>query len=227
MAATLSINLTSDLGRVEAWSAALLKQLPFATSKALNDTAFDARTSLSGATRQYFDRPTSFTQKGFGVERSSKRNLEVIVGTEAKRARYLRTQITGGPRSQKGFERLFLSQITATAQIPRDSQFVPTSLVKLNASGNVSLATLRRIKQGLSTTNARGGFFVGTPKGGDRPPGIYRRSRGQLFPYFIAIDQAAQYRPRFPMLDVVGKVYERRYGTYLRSALERAIATAR
>jgi hypothetical protein len=226
MAGGISIDLTSDLGKAEAWSAALLKQLPFATSKALNDTAFDARTSLSGATRQYFDRPTSFTQKGFGVERSSKRNLEVIVGTERKRARYLRTQITGGARSQKGFERLFLSQITAGAHIPRDSQFVPTSLVKLNTSGNVSLATLKRIKQGLGS-NPQGGFFVGTPKGGDRPAGIYRRSKGQLFPYFIAIDQAAEYRPRFPMLDVVGKVYQRRYASHFRTALERAIATAR
>jgi hypothetical protein len=226
MASGISIDLTSDLGKAEAWSAAMLKQLPFATSKALNDTAFDARTSLSGATRQYFDRPTSFTQKGFGVEKSTKRDLEVIVGAETKRARYLRTEITGGARSQKGFERLFLAQITAGAQIPSNSQFIPTSLVKLNASGNVSLATLKRIKQGLGS-DPQGGFFVGTPKGGDRPAGIYRRSKGQLFPYFIAIDQAAQYKPRFPMLDVVGKVYQRRYATYFRTALERALATAR
>lgn len=227
MAKTLDIDLTTDLGRVEEWAGTLRKQMPFAISKALNDTAFDARTSLGGATKQFFDRPTAFTQKGFGVEKSSKRDLEVIVGTEVKRARYIRTQITGGARSQKGFERLFLGQIAETGQIPSNAQFIPTSLVKLNASGNVSLATLKRIKQGLSTTNARGGFFVGTPRGGDRPPGIYRRSREQLFPYFIAIDQAAQYRPRFPMLDVVGKVYERRYGQYFRTSLERALATAR
>jgi hypothetical protein len=227
MASALAIDLTTDLAKAEAWSAAMRKQLPFAVSKALNDTAFDARTSLGGATKQYFDRPTAFTQKGFGVEKSSKRDLEVIVGTEVKRARYIRTQITGGARSQKGFERLFLAQIAESGQIPRDAQFIPTSLVKLNASGNVSLATLKRIKQGLSTTNARGGFFVGTPRGGDRPPGIYRRSREQLFPYFIAIDQPARYEPRFPMLNIVGKVYERRYGSYFRTALERALATAR
>jgi hypothetical protein len=226
MAAALSIDLTSDLGKVEAWSAAMLKQLPFATSKALNDTAFDARTSLSGSTKQYFDKPTSFTQRGFGVEKSTKRDLEVVVGAETKRARYLRTQITGGARGQKGFERLFLAQITAGSRIPSNSQFIPTSLVKLNASGNVSLATLKRIKQGLSS-DPRGGFFVGTPKGGNRPAGIYRRSKGQLLPYFIAIDQPAQYQPRFPMLDVVGKVYQRRYATYFKTALERALATAR
>lgn len=227
MAAALSLDLTTDLAKAQGWTAALRKQLPFAISKALNDTAFDARTSLSGSTKQYFDRPTTFTQKGFGVEKSSKRNLEVIVGAERKRARYLRTQISGGARSQKGFERLFLSQVADTGRIPSSAQFIPTSLVKLNASGNVSLATLKRIKQGLSTTNARGGFFVGTPRGGDRPPGIYRRSREQLFPYFLAIDRAAQYSARFPIVTVVGKVYERRYGQHFRTALERAIATAR
>jgi len=227
MANTLAIDLTTDLGRVEEWAGTLRKQMPFAISKALNDTAFDARTSLGGATKQYFDRPTAFTQRGFGVERSSKRNLEVIVGTEERRARYIRTQITGGPRSQKGFERLFLGQVAQSGQIPADAQFIPTSLVKLNASGNVSLATLKRIKAGLSTNNARGGFFVGTPKGGNRPPGIYRRSREQLFPYFLAIDQAARYDARFPMLNIVGKVYERRYSVYFKAALDRALATAR
>lgn len=227
MAATLFIDLTTDLAKANGWSAALQKQLPFAISKALNDTAFDARTSLSGSTKQYFDRPTNYTQKGFGVEKSTKRNLEVVVGAERKRARYLRTQITGGARGQKPFERLFLGEVAATGRIPIGAQFVPTSLVRLNASGNVSLATLKRIKAGLSTTNARGGFFVGTPRGGNRPSGIYRRSREQLFPYFLAIDRAAQYRPRFPIVDVVGKVYQRRYGQHFRTALERAIATAR
>jgi hypothetical protein len=103
---------------------------------------------------------------------------------------------------------------------------VPTSLVKLNASGNVSLATIKRIQKGLATTG-NGTFFVGTPKGGDRPAGIYRRSRGQLFPYFIAIDQQARYERRFPIGDIAGKVTQRRFGDYLRSSLERAIATAR
>lgn len=222
MANTLAIDLTTDLGRVEEWAGTLRKQMPFAISKALNDTAFDARTSLGGATKSYFDRPIAFTQRGFGVERSTKRDLQVVVGTEQKRARYMITEITGGVRSQKGFEKLF----AGIGKLPAGTQLIPTSLVKLNASGNVSLATLRRIKQGLNS-DPRGGFMVGTPKGGDRPAGIYRRSRLQLFPYFIAIDQAARYEARFPMLQVVSKVYERRYGSYLRSALERALATAR
>ena len=223
MAKFLELDLTTDIGRAADWSGTLAKQLPFVVSKALNDTAFDARTSLSGATRQYFDRPTTFTQKGFQVERSSKRDLEVAIGAEQKRARYLITEITGGARSQKAFENLFSS----LGGLPSGTQMVPTSAIKLDKSGNVSLATLRRIKQGLSS-DPRGGFFIGQPRNNPGlPPGIYRRSRLKLTPYFVSIAGQAHYSPRFPMLDVVSKVYERRYGQYFMSALERALATAR
>ena len=223
MAKFLELDLTTDIGRATGWSGTLAKQLPFVVSKALNDTAFDAKTSLSGASRQYFDRPTTFTQKGFQVERSTKRDLEVAVGAEQKRARYLITEITGGARNQKAFEKLF----TSLGGLPSGTQMVPTSAIRLDKSGNVSLATLRRIKQGLSS-DPRGGFFIGQPRNNPGlPPGIYRRSRLKLTPYFVSITGAAQYSPRFPMLDVVGKVYERRYGQYFMSALERALATAR
>lgn len=228
--ATLRLSLDSELPKMQRWTAAMTKQLPFATSQALNAVAFDARQAINGATRQYFDRPARFTQNAFFVQRSTKRRLEALVYAEAApgrdRARYLRFGIQGGERVQKGFERRFLSQLVGTRRIPANSQLVPTSLVKLNAQGNVSLATIRRIQKGLAT-NGRGSFFVGTPKGGNRPPGIYRRSKGQLQPYFLAINQRARYERRFPIDMIGGKVAQRRFTPYLRSSLERALATAR
>lgn len=228
--ATLSLDIKSELPKAIRWTDQMTKQLPFAISQALNSTAFDARIALNGATRQYFDRPNRFTQSAFLYSRSTKRNLEATVFANDQqgrdRARYLRFGIAGGTRPQKGFERKFLSQVVGTRSIPADAQLVPTGLVKLDASGNVSLATIKRIQKGLSG-NARGGFFVGTPKGGNRPPGIYRRSREQLFPYFIATDTRSRYSPRFPMADIGQKVAQRRFGVYLRSSLEKALATAR
>lgn len=228
--ATLTLDIKSELPKAIRWTDQMTKQLPFAISQALNSTAFDARIALNGATRQYFDRPNRFTQSAFLYSRSTKRNLEATVFTNDQqgrdRARYLRFGIAGGTRPQKGFERKFLSQVVGTRSIPADAQLVPTGLVKLDASGNVSLATIKRIQKGLSG-NARGGFFVGTPKGGNRPPGIYRRSREQLFPYFIATDTRSRYSPRFPMADIGQKVAQRRFGVYLRSSLEKALATAR
>jgi hypothetical protein len=228
--ATLTLDIKSELPKAIRWTDAMTKQLPFAISQALNSTAFDTRAALNGATRQYFDRPNRFTQTAFLAGKSTKRTLEATVYANDQqgrdRARYLRFGIAGGTRPQKGFERKFLGSIVGTRTIPAGAQLQPTSLVKRDASGGVSLATIKRIQKGLSG-KARGGFFVGTPRGGDRPPGIYRRSREQLFPYFIATDQRARYQTRFPMAEIGQKVVQRRFGVYLRSSLEKALATAR
>ena len=208
----------------------MTKQLPFAVSQALNSTAFDARKSINSSTKQYFDRPNRFTQTAFLAGKSTKRNLEATVFANNKqgrdRARYLRFGIAGGTRPQKGFERKFLAEVVGTRTIPSNAQLVPTSLVKRDASGNVSLATIKRIQKGL-TTPSRNGFFVGTPKGGNRPAGIYRRSGPQLLPHFVATSDRASYRPRFPIAQIGSKVVQRRFGGYLRSSLERAVASAR
>ena len=225
--ATLTLDIKSELPKAIRWTDTMTKQLPFAVSQALNSTGFDIRTSLNGATRQYFDRPNAFTQRAFFVQKGTKRDLQVVVHAGKLQDRYLRFGVKGGQRPQKGFERKFLSELVGTRTIPADTQMVPTSLVKLNAQGNVSLATIKRIQKGLSG-KARGGFFIGQPRNNPGlPPGIYRRSRERLFPYFIGIDSRATYRPRFPMGDIGQKVAQRRFGTYLRSSLERAVASAR
>ena len=228
--ATITLDIQSELPKAIRWTDAMTKQLPFAISQALNASAFDARSALNGSTRQYFDRPNRFTQSAFLVQKTNKRELEAIVYANAQqgrdRARYLRYGIQGGERRQKGFEKKFLAEIVGTRTVPATAQLVPTSLVKLDGSGNVSLSTIKRIQKGLSG-KARGGFFIGTPKGGDRPPGIYRRSREQLFPYFIATTDRGTYRQRLPMGEIGSKAVQRRFGGYLRSSLEKALATER
>jgi len=228
MAITLTID-QQGIGLLQRRSQLIARQLPFATSQALNSTAFDARTALNSATRGYFNSPTRFTQTAFLVERSKKADLTAYVYANndkgRSRSRYLRYQIQGGTRRQKGYERFFLNSPN-DGTIPSGSVFVPTSNVKLTAQGNVSIATLQRINKGLSG-NPRGGFFIGTPRGqGNRPPGIYRRSREQLFAYFLAKPRP-DYDKRFPIQDIGGKVIERRFNNYLRTSLERAIASAR
>lgn len=224
--ATLTLNIKSELPKLIQWTDTMTKQLPFAISQALNSTGFDIRTALNTGTSQYFDRPAPFTQRAFIVQKGSKRNLEVTVLANKRQNLYLRTQVTGGPRNQKGFEKKFLSNIIGTQSIPSNTQLIPTSLIKLNAQGNVSLATIKRIQKGMSGS-AKGGFFAGIPKNNNLPFGIYRRSKGQLQPYFLATDSAASYRPRFPMSDIGNRVAQQQFGNYLRSALERAVASAR
>jgi len=173
--ANITLDIQSELPKAIRWTDAMTKQLPFAISQALNASAFDARTALNGSTRQYFDRPNRFTQSAFLVQKTNKRELEAIVYANAQqgrdRARYLRYGIQGGERRQKGFEKKFLAEIVGTRTIPSNAQLVPTSLVKLDGSGNVSLSTIKRIQKGLSG-KARGGFFIGQPRNN---PGLATR----------------------------------------------------
>ncbi len=221
--ATITLDIQSELPKAIRWTDTMTKQLPFAISQALNSTAFDVRTALGGATRQYFDRPTPFIQRGWRVEKSNKRNLIATVLPEAKREPYLRANITGGQRGTKPFEGRFLSQ--ASGSLPGGSKLIPAA-IRRNAQGNVSLAALRRISAQVGA-KGRGSVFVGTPPGNNRPPGVYQRgTKGRLIPLFIAVPSAT-YRPIFPINDIGNKVVERRFGTYLRSSLEKAVASAR
>lgn len=221
--ATISLDIRSELPKAIRWTDAMTKQLPFAISQALNSTGFDIRNSLKGASRQYFDQPTPFIQNAWRVDKSTKRSLVVTVFPEAKREPYLRANITGGRRGTKPFEAKFLSE--ASSAIPSGSKLIPAA-IKRNAAGNVSLSALKRIGQQIGQSG-RNGVFVGTPQGAERPPGIYQRAaRGKLKPLFLAVP-AATYRPIFPIADIGTKVAERRFGIYLRSSLEKAMASAR
>ena len=226
----ISLTIDQDLSRATAWTKAVQKQLPFATSVAINNVAFDARKAINAGTKGAFHVPVKFTQNAFLVQKSKKKSLAAFVSAQDKagkdRARYLRFGIQGGSRPQKGLDVYFENAVPNDGTIPAGAYFMPTSLVKINASGNVTQATLRRISKGISG-NARGGFFIGTPRGGNRPPGIYRRSREQLFPYFIATTDRPDYTGRFNIESIGAKVIERRFGIHFNAALSKALSTAK
>jgi hypothetical protein len=221
--ASITLDIKSELPKAIRWTDQMTKQLPFAISKALNSVGFDARSALKGASRTYLDKPTPFIQNAWRVQKSTKRNLVVTVFPEAKREPYLRTNITGGTRGLKPFEAKYLGD--GIGNMPANSRLIP-AVVRRNAYGNVGLATLRRISQQVGT-KGRNSVFIGKPVGDARPAGVYQRAPGgKLRPLFIATPQAT-YRPRFPIGEIGTKVAERRFGVYLRSALEQAVATAR
>ena len=172
----IALTIDFDSAKADAYTRAVKKQLPFATSVALNNTGFDVREGLNKGTQGAFHKPVKFTQKAFLVKKSKKRQLIAVVyaqDAEGKdRARYLRFGTAGGTRPQKGYEKYFGKGVANDGSIPSGSYFVPGPSVKINAAGNVSLANLKKISKGLSG-KARGGFFIGTPRGGNRPPGIY------------------------------------------------------
>ena len=211
-----NLMVQSDISSLIKQTQALQKQMRFATANAINSTAFDARTSLGGATRQYFNNPTSFTQKGFQVEKANKINLIGIIGAESKRGRYLRTQIKGGNRGIKPFEQRFgLGRLVPAA-------------IKLNSYGNPTKAAITKLGAASNATG-KGSVFIGIPKGGNRERGVWQRQgrggRDRLVPMFITATPT--YQPRYPMQEIVTKVIQRRFDFYFQSSLQKAIASAR
>jgi len=226
----IKLTIDQDLSKATAWSKAIQRQLPFATSLAINNSAFDARKALNSGTKGAFHKPVNFTQTAFLVQKSKKRELIALVYAQDKkgkdRARYLRFGIQGGQRPQKGMEVFFERGVPNDGTIPSGAFFMPTSLVKTNASGNVTKATLAKISKGINGS-PNGGYFIGTPKGGSRSPGIYRRSKGKLQPYFIATTDKPDYSPRFNIETIGGKVIERKFNTHFNAALAKALSTAK
>lgn len=231
----LGIKTVGNLRRAIAWAEAAEKQLAFSQSQGINDTAFDVKTAFEKGTLGAFHQPVKFTQKAFLVVKAKKRNLVgVIYAQNAKgkdRNRYLRFGVRGGVRPQKGFERYFEKGVKNDGTIPSGSYFWPGHHVKVNAAGNVTMATLKKIGKGLtgqgtksrSGSKERGGFFIGTPRNNNLSPGIWRRSREQLFPYFIATTDKPDYKQRFNMQRIGQTVVGRRLVKHTQRHLDKNI----
>jgi len=221
----IALSIDQDLKGFERFTKNYRKQLPFASSVAINNTAFDIRTALNKGTLGAFDKPTKFTQKAFLVTKSKKNNLVAHTFAKDQASKYIRFGVKGGQRIPKGFE-LYFGGLADDGTIPPNSYFYPTSFIKYDKHGNVTRSTLKRISKGIGS-NPRGGFFIGTPANNPgKPPGIYRRSREQLFPFFIASTRKPNYQSIFNIEQIAGKVVQRRFNQHFDKAMSKAIETA-
>jgi hypothetical protein len=211
----------AGIDKAKLFVATIKNQLPYATSVAINNVAFNMRKDLGQQTIKSFVNPTKYTQSAFRYTRSTKATLEATVFADPTR-RFFPTQIQGGDRRAKPYEG-FLRGL-GNGAIPSSGRLLPTSTI-LNAAGNPKKNIFGTIASKLSTTDP-GGVFIGTPKGGGRGPGVYRRSRGKLYAYFVHVDRVS-YQPRFPMERVGMATAKRLFPTELNKALERAINSAR
>lgn len=100
---TLTSNLDDCTRRLDAL---ISRQLPFATSRALNDTAEAVRKAEIVEMRQVFDRPVPYTLNAFQIGRATKDNLVATVERKehAGGRHYLEVQQRGGLRPKTAFE---------------------------------------------------------------------------------------------------------------------------
>ena len=202
--------LTKGLNKIQR------KQIPFATSKALNTLAFDVRKTLQTVLPEYIDQPTPYTTRAIQVEKSTKKKLITTVGFRGfgfgkgkgsvPPAEYMALQIGGGTRNKKG------------RGIP-----VPTKHQKTNRYGNVVKGRINKLLADKQK------FFSGIPKGmGKDAAGIWERlgKKGKLR-MLIAWEDRAIYQKRFPFRMIVDKTIRTNFKKRFESALRDALQTAR
>ena len=219
----LSLTIDQDLKGFDRFLNNNRKQLPFATSVALNNTGFDMRNAFNKGTLSAFNKPTRFTQKAFLTTKSKKTNLVVHVFAKDKEgsdaARYLRFGVKGGTRPAKGYERFF-SGLPNDGTV--DAYFIP-SQIKVDGFGNVTRANLKKVSAAVQNNKA----FIGTPRNSSRPAGIYERDGDKLITRFVSVSTRPTYTGRFNLQVIGDKVINRRLNQHFNKAMTKAIATAR
>src|SRR5574337_873685 len=228
--AVIVVSVASNVRKViGGLDAAFAKQAPFATALALTRTAQAIPAALGAAARSVFDRPRPFTT-GAGamyVKRADKASLTAEVGYKDIQTRYLRWQIAGGARVQKGFERA----LTGLGLLPAGHVVTPGAGLKLDAFGNIPRAQLVQIlgqlKSGVSVFAGRGkrmsrqGLFVILPgatahQARHLTPGIWRRGEGASWRDRHAVPlihyiEAAAYHPRLDLEGAARRVVDARF----------------
>jgi len=219
----MEVNVKADVKELTRYlSRAQKKQIPFATSKALNDVAFDVRKTLQTVLPDYIDAPTPYTIRGVQVEKSTKKKLVATVGFRGKGfgkgqgsvapSDYMHYQIKGGTRTPRG---------TAIG--------VPTKHLRVNKYGNIARGKIKRL---LGDTKK---YFSGIPKGirrGDvNAAGVWERmgrgGHGKIR-MVVGWERKADYdRKRFPFEKVVKQSVNVNFRKRFESALRFALGTAR
>jgi hypothetical protein len=216
---------TSGLDKAMKLTDAIRKQMPFATSRALNQMAFQVSQDLRNQTPAFFDRPNAYTRKGFFYTRSTKADLVATVTAgdtrdpNDRRRQYLARQIVGGTRVSKSAE----NKTGSLFPVVQGQQLVPTRAAKRNSFGNVP----RSFWGTITADNPK--FFVGKPQGGTRSFGIYQRfgPKGRNLKALMVAQDSTQYSKLFPMERIAYQTISRNWSRYLASSLEKAIATAK
>ena len=206
----MQINVSSDIARtVRFLDDTYKKQVPFATSQALNDVAFEltqkrgSNSVLGKATNKTFRKKsgspgaTTHTRRGFKYSKSSKRNLTAYVFWDESRGDFMKFQIAGGTRYPT-----------------RRKLMIPTnnSAKLLDAFGNFRKDRVTQILEDKKK------YFSGKPKG--KPSagaGIWERygrktkkGSGQRIRMVAAYEGNAKYTPLFPFARTVkGHVFGR------------------
>lgn len=183
-----------------------LRQIPFAASQALNDTAEDVADAWRTHMERRIDRPTPFTLRGVHLaNRARKAALTAVVGIRPLQAGYLKYLAQGGTR------------------YPMGRALVVPVAHRLNQYGNIP-------RRGVASTLRRKRVFAGKVrgKGGvwERP--TKRQARSGAGPkLLVAFRSRASYDARLDLDDIAVPRARQSMPEHFSLRFRQAIATAR
>jgi hypothetical protein len=254
----MELKITGNFGSLERVLLRLHReQLPFAASRALNDTAKECQRRVTAELPQIFDRPTPTTMKSILILASTKENLEAVVFIKdfigkggSPPSRYLAAEETGGLRRDKRSERALMARgimragqsITPGQGAPLDQYGnIPGSvMVKILSqiggfgeqgyAANATAQTRRRLaKAGLLTTRQTGmEYFVARDHQSGGNLGVYQIiAPGRVKQVLHFTQRAASYRERFQFKSRAGRVAREVFAARISIRFAEAVRSSR
>ena len=195
----MKVNVESNIKEITKWTTnAQKKQIPFATSVAINNTLFDLKKEMAKQMDKKLDRPTPFTKRGFFINKAKKNLLVGVLLMKDIVANYMQFQIEGGTR-------------TTGKQIP--VPYKPNA--RLNKFGNIIGK-----RTGLIKKNTQ---FIGNVSGTE---GVYERTKDGL-KLIIGFERSVTYRPRFPFYTIAARFSNAVFDMNFTKAFNRALRSAK
>lgn len=197
------IELVSDIRKTEKRLQAINKQIPFATSRALNGVTFDTQKYIREVElpRRFILR-NRFTQRSIRVKLSRKTDLKSEVYSDAY---YLEGQTAGKVRTPKG-----------------DAFAVPISKQWKNKRKRIP----KRIRPDVIMGGTKG--FIGKTKSGE--PAIVMRTKRKRKPTLVtmySLQPSVRIRKRMDLDGIVNAVVPARYPVQFERELTNALKTAK
>lgn len=235
----------SEFKIIEKALSGMSKQIPFATSLAINKIAKAVKEDEKREILDVFDNPTRFTQNSILMRGSNKNNLSAEVWLKEmwqplRRGHYLEPNIDGGRRPFKGLEKaVFMKGL-----MPGGLFLTPGPGVKLNKFGNVTNGTVNKILSGLgaqrdsavnetAVSRARKsrkghkGYFAISKQRGRLRPGIYERTGGRSVKPLFYMVRGVNYSKRFNFIGVAQRRIDKDFKRIVNESIQQAIRTAR
>ena len=223
----IKIDIKSDVENVKAKLRHFQREIPFAIASGLTSVGKIVKENERKTILHVFQGPVARTRSSVKLRWATKTNPVAAVwinddptkGVPA--ARYLLAEVEGGRRSDTGFEKA----LRRLGMLRSNEHVVPSKYAKLNAAGNVTAGTYKRVMDQLRTGDQKSALYF-YQKGG-KARGIWQRRGRRVQPLFIFVSKRPNYRRRFDFYRIAETTVQRHAPRELEKAAIRAMATAR